>query len=77
MTRPKTRAPKYRQRGRDFDIQKWLGKTGIKFHWPGYQYMGPSTKLAKRLNRGDPGINLLEKIANSTISITVTQKNER
>ena len=63
MTRTKTRALKYRQRGRGFDIQKWLGKTGIEFHWPGYQYMGPGTKLAKRLKRGDPGINRLDKIA--------------
>ena len=45
------------------DIQKWLAKTGIEFHWPGYQYMGPGTKLAKRLKRGDPGINRLDKIA--------------
>ena len=63
MTRPKTRRRKYRQRGRGFDIQKWLGKTGIEFHWPGYQFMGPGTKLAKRLKRGDPGINRLDKIA--------------
>jgi len=45
------------------DIQKWLGKIGIEFHWPGYQYMGPGTKLKKRLKRGDPGINRLDKIA--------------
>ena len=63
MTRPKTRTRKYRQRGRGFDIQKWLGKMGIEFNWPGYQFMGPGTKLAKRLKRGDPGINRLDKIA--------------
>ena len=63
MTRPKTRVRKNRQRGRGVDIQKWLGKTGIEFHWPGYQFMGPGTKLAKRLKRGDPGINRLDKIA--------------
>ena len=45
------------------DIQKWLAKTGIEFHWPSYQYMGPGTHLAKRLKRGDPGINRLDKIA--------------
>ena len=45
------------------DIQKWLAKTGIEFHWPGYQHMEPGTKLAKRLKRGDPGINRLDKIA--------------
>ena len=45
------------------DIQKWIGKTGVEFHWPGYQYMGPGTKLQKRLKRGDPGINRLDRIA--------------
>jgi len=40
-----------------------LAKTEIEFHWPGYQYMVPGTKLAKRLKRGDPGINRLDKIA--------------
>ena len=32
-------------------------------HWPGYQYMGPFTRLQKRLQRGDPGINRLDRIA--------------
>ena len=52
-----------RQRGYGIDIQKWLSKTGIEFHWPGYQYMGPGTKLKKRLARGDPGINRLDRLA--------------
>ena len=52
-----------RQRGSGVDIQKWLGKTGIEFHWAGYQYMGPGTKLKIMLARGDPGINRLDKIA--------------
>ena len=60
-TRGKRRRRK--QQGFGVDIQKWLGKTGIEFHWPGYQYMGPGTKLKKRLARGDPGINRLDKIA--------------
>jgi len=51
------------QEGWGFDLQKMLAKTGIEFHWPGYQYMGPGTHLAKRLKRGDPGINRLDKIA--------------
>ena len=34
-----------------------------EMHWPGYQYMGPFTKLKKRLKRDDPGINRLDKIA--------------
>jgi len=52
-----------RQKGGALDLQKALAKTGIEFHWPGYQYMGPGTHLQKRLKRGDPGINRLDKIA--------------
>ena len=62
MTRTR-KIKRRRQRGKGLDIQKWLGKTGIEFHWPGYQFMGPGTKLKKRLARGDPGINRLDKIA--------------
>ena len=62
MTRTR-KIKRQRQRGKGLDIQKWLGKTGIEFHWPGNQYMGPGTKLKKRLARGDPGINRLDKIA--------------
>ena len=51
------------QSGKGIDIQKWLGKTGIEFHWPGDKYMGPGTKFKKRLARGDPGINRLDRIA--------------
>ena len=51
------------QRGGALDVQKWSAKTGKEFHWPGYQYMGPGTHLAKRLKRGDPGINRLDQIA--------------
>ena len=40
-----------------------LNKTGIEFHWPGYQYMGPGTHLKKRLAHGDPGIDRLDRIA--------------
>ena len=60
---PRRRRRRGRQTGKGLDIQKWLGKTGIEFHWPGYQYMGPGTHLKKRLARGDPGVNRLDKIA--------------
>ena len=68
MTRTVTkRKTKTRRRRKQWslglDVQKWLGKTGIKFHWPGYQYMGPGIKLQKRLKRGDPRINRLDRIA--------------
>ena len=39
------------------------GRLGFEFHWPGYQYMGPGTYLKKRLARGDPGINRLDRIS--------------
>ena len=48
--------------GKLFDVQKLLNKTGMEFHWPGYQYMGPGTHLKKRLARGDPGLNRLDRI---------------
>ena len=44
------------------DVQKFLAQFG-ELHWPGYQYMGPGTKLEKRLKRGDPGVNRLDRIA--------------
>ena len=34
-----------RQQGGEFDIQKWISKLGVEFHWLGYQYTGPGTKL--------------------------------
>jgi len=40
-----------------------IAKTGMEFHWPGYQYMGPGTHLEKRLKRGDPGINRLDRVS--------------
>ena len=48
-------------------MQNLLNKTGIEFHWPGYQYMGPGTHLKKRLARGDPGINWLDRIAKAHV----------
>ena len=40
-----------------------ISKTGVEFHIPGYQYAGPGTHLEKRLARGDPGINRLDRVA--------------
>lgn len=55
--------PRRRQTGGKVDLQKWISKLGVEFQWPGYQYMGPATKLALRLKRGDPGLNRLDKLA--------------
>jgi coat protein VP1 len=35
----------------------------FELHLPGYQFAGPGTKLQKRLARGDPGINELDRAA--------------
>lgn len=43
-------------------VQKRLDRTGIEFHWPEYQYMGPSTHLKIRLKLRDP-VNRLDRIA--------------
>lgn len=42
-------------------VNSLIDKLPIELHIPGYQYCGPGTKLSKRLARGDPGINLLDK----------------
>jgi len=44
----------------------WTFKYGLlkpALNFIGQAIMGPGTKLAKRLKRGDPGINPLDKIA--------------
>ena len=35
----------------------------MEIHRHGYQYMGPGTHLEKRVARGDPDINWLDRIA--------------
>lgn len=37
-----------------------INKLPVELHIPGYQYCGPGTKLKKRLERGDRGINQLD-----------------
>ena len=61
--RSRPRQRRSQRGGKLFDVQKLLNKTGMEFHWPSYQYMGPGTHLKKRLARGDPGINRLDRIA--------------
>lgn len=60
--RPRRKATRG-QKGGSLDVQNLIGKLGVEFHVPGYQYLGPGTKLKKRLARGDPGINRLDRIA--------------
>lgn len=42
-------------------LNRAINKLPFELHLPGYQYCGPGTKLAKRLARGDPGINELDR----------------
>ncbi|KAJ8981995.1 hypothetical protein NQ317_013649 [Molorchus minor] len=49
------------KRGRGI-VNTLINKLPFELHLPGgYQYCGPGTKLQKRLARGDPGINELDK----------------
>lgn len=47
----------------DFDLQKWLNSLGMEFHWPGYQFMGPGTRLKDRLRSSQTGVNRLDRLA--------------
>lgn len=42
-------------------INKAIDHLPFETHIPGYQYCGPGTQLNKRLKRGDPGINPLDR----------------
>ena len=48
----------YRGRGL---VNSLINNLPFEIHIPKYQYCGPGTKLSKRLTRGDPGINPLDK----------------
>lgn len=41
-------------------IDRIIDKIPFELHLPKYQYCGPGTKLKKRMERGDPGINPLD-----------------
>lgn len=56
---PINRKQKYVKRGSGF-LNKLINKLPFELHIPGYNYCGPGTKLAKRLARGDRGINPLD-----------------
>lgn len=42
-------------------VNSLINKLPVELHLPGYQYCGPGTRLKKRLDRGDPGINALDR----------------
>lgn len=49
-----------KKRGRGL-LNSIINKLPVELHIPGYNYCGPGTKLAKRLERGDRGINPLDE----------------
>lgn len=42
-------------------VNSIINNLPVELHIPGYSYCGPGTRLHKRLKRGDPGINNLDK----------------
>ncbi|KAK5649428.1 hypothetical protein RI129_000457 [Pyrocoelia pectoralis] len=54
------RKRKSKVRGGSGLVNTLINKLPFELHLPGYQYCGPGTKLTKRLERGDPGINPLD-----------------
>lgn len=44
-------------------VNAMINNLPFEVHAPGYQYLGPGTRLGKRLARGDPGVNELDKAA--------------
>lgn len=42
-------------------LNSLINQLPVELHAPGYSYCGPGTNLNKRLKRGDPGINELDK----------------
>ncbi|KAJ8977825.1 hypothetical protein NQ317_011909 [Molorchus minor] len=42
-------------------VNSLINKLPFELHLPKYQFCGPGTRLHKRLARGDPGINSLDK----------------
>lgn len=51
-----------------------IDRIPFEMHMPGYQYCGPGTKLEKRLQRGDTGINKLDEACKEH-DIAYTSKN--
>jgi hypothetical protein len=42
-------------------VNTLINRLPFELHLPGYHFCGPGTKLTKRLERGDKGINLLDE----------------
>lgn len=56
-------------------VNKFINSLPFELHIPGYQFCGPGTKLDKRLERGDQGINPLDR-ACKTHDISYSQNKD-
>src|SRR6266576_903267 len=55
-------AKKIFHRGRGI-LNSAINKLPFELHYPGYHFLGPGTKLRKRIAQGDKGINKLDEAA--------------
>ncbi|KAL4084076.1 hypothetical protein QTP88_029392 [Uroleucon formosanum] len=56
-------------------VNSLINSLPFEAHIPGYQYCGPGTKLKKRLDRGDKGINQLDSACRDHDIVYATSKN--
>lgn len=73
MTRS-TRKCKSDKTGKGF-VNSLINSLPFEAHVSGYQYCGPGTKLKKRLDRGDKGINPLDAACRDHDIVYATSKN--
>lgn len=73
MTRS-TRKCKSNKTGKGF-VNFLINSLPFEAHFSGYQYCGPGTKLKKRLDRGDKGINPLDAACRDYDIVYATSKN--
>ncbi|KAL4084541.1 hypothetical protein QTP88_027489 [Uroleucon formosanum] len=73
MTRS-TREYKSDKTGKGF-VNSLINNLPFEAHVPGYQYCGPGTKLKKRLDRSDEGINPLDAACRDHDIVYATSKN--
>lgn len=71
---PKTINRKYTAHGHGL-VNRIINSLPFELHLPGYQYCGPGTKLKKRLQKGEKGINPLDA-ACKVHDIAYTQKSD-
>ena len=57
-------------------LNRAINALPVELHIPGYQFCGPGTRLRKRLERGDQGINPLDAACREH-DIAYSQSNER